>query len=83
VAEYVSAIHNAMQAKTWGEFKARMPPNEYKRLLKKVQDGDTKQDKLPSDDDSPFDPGDWFPEWFDGDYRIGFSKDRQSGSRNQ
>jgi len=68
VAEYVSAIHNAMQAPTWGKFKALIPPKEYKRLLKKVRDGETEQDKLPSDDDSPFDPGVWFPEWFDGDY---------------
>lgn len=68
VAEYVSAIYNAMEAKTWGEFKARMPLKEYKRLVKKAQDGETDQDKLPSDDNSLFDPGDWFPEWFDGDY---------------
>ncbi len=28
VAEYVSAVHNAMQAKTRGEFKARIPPKD-------------------------------------------------------
>ena len=68
VAEYVSAIHNAMEAPTWGQFKALMPPEEYKRLLRKVRDGETQQDKVPSDDDSPFDTGVWFPEWYDGDY---------------
>ena len=68
VAEYVSAIHNAMKAPTWGQFKALIPPEEYERLLEKVRDGETEQDKVPSDDDSPFDPGVWFPEWYDGDH---------------
>jgi hypothetical protein len=39
-----------------GKFKALIPPKEYKRLLKKVRDGETEQDNVPSDDDSPFDP---------------------------
>ena len=68
VAEYVSAIHNAMAAPTWGKFKALIPPTQYERLLEKVRDGETEQDKVPTDDDSQFDPADWFPEWFDGDY---------------
>ena len=74
VAEYISAIHHALEATTWGEFKARMPPEEYRRLLKKVRmglrdldDDDRKRRKLPSDDD-PFHPNFWFPEWCDGDY---------------
>ena len=66
--EYVSAIHNAMEAPTWGKFKDIIPPKEYESLLKKVQDGETEQDKVSSDDESPFDPGVWFPEWYDGDY---------------
>ena len=53
-----------------GKFKALIPPKEYKRLLKKVRDGETEQDNVPSDDESPFDPGVWFPEWFDGDYPM-------------
>jgi hypothetical protein len=53
-----------------GKFKALIPPKEYKRLLKKVRDGETEQDNVPSDDDSPFDPGVWFPEWFDRDYPM-------------
>ena len=31
VAEYNSAIHRALEATTWGEFKARIPPKEYKQ----------------------------------------------------
>jgi hypothetical protein len=74
VAEYVSAIHHALEATTWGKFKALMPPKEYRRLLKNVQAGDLDRDngareqtKLPSDD-APFDPAVWFPEWCVGDY---------------
>ena len=33
-----------------------IPPEEYERLLEKVRDGEIEQDKVPSDDDSPFDP---------------------------
>ena len=40
VAQYIAAIHHALAARTWGEFKSRIPPKEYKQLLKRVQDGE-------------------------------------------
>jgi hypothetical protein len=78
VAEYNSAIHHALEATTWGEFKALIPPEEYKQLLKRLQDGEYdldddedhdahKQRKLPSNND-PFDPDFWFPGFCEGDY---------------
>ena len=76
VAEYISAIHHALKAPTWGKFKARIPPEEYKLLLKRVQDGefddldpdddDYKPFELPSDE-NPFEPDSWFAV-SDGDY---------------
>jgi hypothetical protein len=75
VAEHISAIHHALESTTWGEFKALMPPKEYKQLLKKVRAGelddldndDNKRRQLPSNGD-PFDPELWFPGWCEGDY---------------
>jgi hypothetical protein len=64
------------RASTWGEIKARMPPKEFKRLVKKVRDGKTDQDKLPSDDNSPFNPGIGFRSGLMGTIQTGFSKDR-------
>ena len=40
VAEYNSAIHHALAASTRGEFKALIPPKEYKQLLKRLRDGE-------------------------------------------
>lgn len=78
VAEYNSAIYRALEATTWGEFKAMIPPKEYKQLLKRLRDGeydldddegdDThKQRNLPENND-PFDPDFWFPGFSEGDY---------------
>jgi len=71
VAEYNSAIHHALEATTWGEFKALIPPEEYKQLLERVRAGEldryNDEGELPSDDD-PFDPDLWFPGFSDGDY---------------
>jgi hypothetical protein len=74
VAEYVSAIHNALRSTTWGEFKTLMPLEEFERLVQRAhsEESDLDEDgfepaKLPSDDDK-FEPEFWFPEWCDGDY---------------
>lgn len=86
VAEYNSAIHRALEATTWGEFKALMPPKEYKRLLNAVREGEYdlhtdddhhahKHRDLPSNDD-PFDPTFWFPSYGDGDYPDWLQKDQ-------
>jgi hypothetical protein len=78
-AEYISAIHHALQAATWGEFKARIPTEEYKRLLKEwesdLDDDDNLKLELPSDDDS-FHPEYWVPGWSDGDYPDWLQKDQ-------
>jgi hypothetical protein len=78
VAEYNSAIHRALEAKTWGEFKAIIPVKEYKQLLQRLRGG---QYDLESDDahdadkhhtlpqsNEPFDPEFWFPGFSEGDY---------------
>lgn len=76
VAEHVSAIHHALEAKTWGAFRTLMPPKEYQTLLIRIRDGEfeyededgnTELCRLPSNDDQ-FDYEFWFPEHSDGDY---------------
>ena len=39
MAEYNSAIHHALVASTWGEFKAIIPVKEYKPLLQRLREG--------------------------------------------
>ena len=86
VAEYNSAIHHALAASTWGEFKALIPPKEYKQLLKRLRDGEYdldddegydahKQRNLPENKD-PFDPDFWIPGFSDGDYPDWLQKDQ-------
>jgi hypothetical protein len=78
VAEYNSAIHHALVASTWGEFKAIIPVKEYKPLLQRLREGQyyletddahdaDKHHTLPQSNE-PFDPEFWFPGFGEGDY---------------
>lgn len=62
-ALYVSRLHDALGAKTWGEFKKRIPPEEWARIAKWLEPGVPKgRARFRSQDVPGFCDGDW-PPW--------------------
>jgi len=70
LAERVSAIHHALNASTWGEFKSRLPKGEFESLDLQDDFGDEEggAEALPSDTDE-FN-ADRVPGFSDGDYPV-------------
>ena len=63
-AEYIAGIHDALQnAKTWGEFKAKLDPEEYEQILFSFDENDEPRPK----NSDPFDASS-VPGYCDGDY---------------
>jgi hypothetical protein len=83
VAEYVSAIHNAMAAPTWGQFKALIPPEEYERLLEKVRDAKPSKTRCPQTMTAHLIRGFGFRSGMMETIPTGFSRNKEGGSRNQ
>jgi hypothetical protein len=69
-AAAVDRIHRALESATWGEFRRKMDPEEYARLLQVMSAADTDAlDDVPREpgDHEPFSP-DSLPGFSDGDY---------------
>jgi len=64
IAEWVSQIHFALSAPTWGELKARMPEGEMEALRSQDEDG------WSEPDDATENPAEYIPGFSDGDYPI-------------
>ncbi len=68
-AEYISKIHRALSSDPWGEFRSKMPEHEFQELVHRLaQDDESDEIFVVPGDNDPFDAGEWFPEWADGDY---------------
>jgi hypothetical protein len=67
-AEYVSRIHNALEAKTWGELKKKLPPEEYDSIIDARSDDDSYGEKPRIKSSDPFEAYDDVPGYGDGDY---------------
>jgi hypothetical protein len=65
-ATRVDAIHRALKSDTWGEFRRRLPDDEYVQLAQKMFADAIEPMPVPLDDD-PFD-GALIPGYYDGDY---------------
>ena len=65
-ATRVDAIHRALKSETWGEFRRRLPDDEYVQLAQKMFADAIEPMPVPLDDD-PFD-GALIPGYYDGDY---------------
>jgi len=67
VALRVSQIHDALSAKTWGEFQSRMPETDFSELLNSHYEDWDELFVIPNFED-PFNPESICPAFLEGDY---------------
>ena len=61
-ARYVDSLYEAMNAKTWGEFKSRIPAEEWEALVESLDEEPSPKKPFASEGVPGFCDGDW-PPW--------------------